>query len=40
MVEFKDPTGEGTERLKRHESVAYPEMALKEAITNALIRRT
>lgn len=31
--------GEGGERLKRNESVAYPELALKEAITNALIHR-
>ena len=34
-----DSSGEGAERLKRHEAVTYPELALKEAITNALIHR-
>lgn len=33
------PGGRRAEQLKRLESVAYPELALKEAITNALIHR-
>lgn len=31
--------GDVVERTKRHESVAYPELALREAITNALVHR-